>query len=305
MRGRPARRLGTWTGAAALAEYPSAQTIRLVKHGRVARPELLDLLIESMLRRARSGLGWTRFFPAATGVLVPPGLSEEERMRLADVALRQGLAGVRLVDLTAAAAEGGGVAKDDPRGRMVVDFGGGKTCITVLSMGGIVSWHWSKAGSLALDEALAAYVARRYQVRISPIEAERVKIEIGSVYPLDQPRAREVVGVQNRSGNPHKVSLDDSEVRDVLTDGCEPLVQALHQGFKAVPPELASDILREGVVLAGGGALLRGLPDFLEERTGLRFRVAHDPINAVLRGGMALLVADGRAGEEGPAAGQG
>jgi rod shape-determining protein MreB len=275
--------------------------IQPVSHGRVADDEALDLLLEALLRRARAGFGWTRFFPSATGLLAPPGLSEEERLRLRDVALRQGLSAVRLIDLAAAAAQGSDLALKEPRGQMVVDFGGGKTCVTTLSMGGIVACHWSKGGSQALDEALAAYVEQRYQVRVSLFEAERAKIAIGSVYPFERPRALELFGIQMRSGSPHRVSLDDSEVRDVLADACEPLVQALQSGFRAVPPELASDILREGIVLAGGGALLPGLPEFLEERTGLRFRLARDPINAVMRGALSLLWAGPRAGDEGSA----
>ena len=299
-RSRAARRSAVWTGVAALAalhEPGTLQAIRPIQHGRVLFPEDLDLLLEAVLRHARGAANWTRWFPSATGLLVPPGLSREDSMRSRDLALRQGLGRVRLIDMPLAMAHGCGLALNQPGGRMVMDIGGGKVCLAALSMGGIVSWHWSETGGFSLDEAQAAYVERRYQVRISLFEAERVKMEFGSVYPQDRPRATEVFGLQSRSGLYQKVTLDDSEVRDVLSDACEPLVQALHQGFKAVPPELASDILNEGVVLTGGGALLSGLTDFLAERTGLTFRIAHDPLNATLRGAQSLLWMSGRQGE--------
>jgi len=300
-RGRPARRPSTWAGAearTACLENPAVQAVRPIVRGRVAHPGALDLVLESLLRQARAGYGLSRFFPAMTGLLVPYGLTEEERLRARDVALRHGLSGVHVIDQQAAAAEGSGLNFQDPGGRMVVDFGGGKTSVTVLSMGGVVASHWSDTGSLDLDEALSRYVERRHRLRISQFEAERIKIEIGSVYPGERPRGIDVVGVQTRSGNPHKVSMDDGEVRDVLIDGCEPLVQALQQGFKTVPPELASDILRAGVTLLGGGALLRGLPEFLGERTGLRFHVVDDPLNAVVRGAVRVLWASTRADDE-------
>ena len=299
-RSRAAKRATLLTGEearTALSEQGGLQAVRPIRHGRVQHPEALDLLLEGMLRRARWAAGWTRWFPSVTGMLVPPGLSQEDRMRSRDLALRQGLGHVRLIDMALAPAHGCGLALNQPGGQMVVDIGGGKVCLAALSMGGVVAWHWSETGGLSLDEALAAYVERRYQVRISLFEAERVKVEFGSVYPQDRPRAMEVYGVQTRSGLYQKVTLDDSEVRDVLSDACEPLVQALHQGFKAVPPELASDILRAGVVLTGGGALLPGLTDFLSERTGLTYRVAHDPVNATLRGAQTLLWMGWRSGD--------
>jgi rod shape-determining protein MreB len=299
-RARTGKRAMMWTGEAALIalrEQSGLRAVRPVQHGRVVNPEALDLLLEGMLRRARGAAGWTRWFPSVTGMLVPPGLSRENRMRSRDLAQRQGLGHVRLIDMALAPAHGCGMALNEPGGQMVVDIGGGKVCLAALSMGGIVSWHWSETGGIALDEALARHVERRYQVRISLFEAERVKLEFGSVYPQDRPSTMEVYGLQTRSGLYQKVTLDDSEVRDVLGDACEPLVQALHQGFKAVPPELASDILREGVVLTGGGALLPGLTDFLAERTGLTYRIAHDPINATLRGAQSLLWLGWRSGE--------
>jgi rod shape-determining protein MreB len=299
-RGKTVRRT-TWVGEearTAARESPAVQVVRPVVRGRIGAHEALDLVLEPLLRRARAAFGLSRFFPAMTGLLAPSGLTDEESLHVREAGLRHGLSGVRLIDQAAAAAEGCGLSSDAPGGHMVVDFGGGKTCVTVLSMGGIVARHWSGTGSLDLDSAIVAYAERRHRLRISQFEAERIKHEIGSVYPLKQPRATEVIGVQSRSGNPHKIGMDDSEVRDVLIDACEPLVQALQQGFKTVPPEMASDILRDGVMLAGGGALLPGLPEFLGERTGLRFRVVEDPINAVIQGAVNLLWASARAEDE-------
>jgi rod shape-determining protein MreB len=304
-RTRAAKRTPLWAGAAAqaaLGEHPGLRAVRPIVHGRVRDPEALDVLLESVLKRARAAAGWSRWFPSITGLVVPPGWAEDERMLWRDLALRQGMGHVRLIDLALAVAHGCGLALDEPGGQMVMDLGGGKVCLAALSMGGVVSWHWCETGGLSLDEALADHVARRYQVRISPFEAERVKLELGSVYPQAEPRVVEAYGVQTRSGLYQKIVMDDSEVRDVLSDACEPVVQALQQGFKAVPPELASDILREGIVLAGGGALLPGLAEFLSERTGLSFRVAHDPRNAVMRGAQALVALGGRYAEPEPAA---
>ena len=261
--------------------------IRPVRYGRVVDGEALDALLEPLLRRARS-----RGFPPAlrtrAALLVPPGLDDEEQLRLKEIGLRHGLGTMRLLDAATAAARGAGLALNEPGGQMVIDIGGGKVCVAAVSMGGVVSWHWSEFGGEELDLALMEYMESRYQVRVSQREAERVKLELGSVYPFKEPGRIEAVGFQTRSGLEQKVGLDDGELRDVLVDACEPLVQAIEHGFKVVPPEVASDIFHAGVALVGGGALLWGLPKFLEERTGLPFRVAPEPLDALIRGGHSL-----------------
>ena len=288
-RGRSPKGRGLWGGGAVdgNGEPVPPPAIHPVRHGRVVDGEALDAVLEPLLRRARS-----RGFPPAlrtrAALLVPPGLDDEEQLRFKEIGLRHGLGTMRLVDAVMAAARGAGLALNEPGGQMVIDIGGGKVCVAAVSMGGVVSWHWSEFGGEALDLALMEHMETRYQVRVSQREAERVKTELGSVYPLKEPGRIEAVGIQTRSGLEQKVGLDDGELRDVLVDACEPLVQAIEHGFKAVPPEVASDISRAGVALVGGGALLRGLPKFLEERTGLPFRVAPEPLDALIRGGQAL-----------------
>ena len=268
---------------------PKPELISPVRHGRVANSEAMDSLLEGLLHEARGGHWLSWIIKGTTGLVTPPILDDEERLRLEDLAHRHGLTSTRLIDLGQALAGGCGIDPQRPRGQMVIDIGGGKTFIAVYSLGGIVAWHWADVGGEILDQGLADYVERRYQIQLPPEEAERVKIELGSVYPQERPQRTDALGVQTRSGLPQKITLDDSEVRDVLVDGCERLVLAIHHGFKKVPPEMTSDIALDGVILCGGGALLRGLPDFITERTGLPVRLAPDPINASIRGGAGLM----------------
>jgi rod shape-determining protein MreB len=164
--------------------------------------------------------------------------------------------------------------------------------VVVFTLGSRVAWHWCPQGGRDLDEAIMAHVEHRHRLRLHPGTAEAIKLALGSVYPRARPETLEIPGFDTATGVEKKVTLDDNELRDLLIDGCEPLVMAIHQSFDGVPPELAADISQGEITLVGGGALLSGLPLFLAERTGLRFRVADDPINAAIRGAFAHLRAD-------------
>jgi rod shape-determining protein MreB len=267
-------------------EGNGVRLVHPIDHGHLVDVEALELVLRKVvaqvpfhpLRRALFGLRMTW--------LTPLHLEERERLRFEDILKDFGFNRIRQLDAPVAAARGAGLDTGQSRGQMLVDIGGGQTTAVLFTLGAIAAWHWSPTGGRDLDQAISAHVQRRYRLQLHPAAAESVKLALGSVYPRARPETLEFAGFDPATGVEKKVTLDDNELRDVLIDGCEPLVLAIHQSFDGIPPELAADILQGEITLVGGGALLAGLPQFLAERTGLRFRVAEDPIDAAIRGAL-------------------
>ncbi len=220
---------------------------------------------------------------------LPPGTTEAQR-RLHHQALRGfGLKTIQVADAALAAAWGCGMDISGVGGSMVMDLGGGKTSIAAFTMGEPVARHWFPFGGADLDQAIARHVEERFRVRLTPSQAERVKLSIGSLYPLGERRTLALSGEDTANGVVKNFTVDDNEIRDVLVDACEPLVMNIQQGFEQLSPELAADIVQKGVVMVGGGALMPGLPEFLHDRTGIRFAPAADPVHAIIQGGVILM----------------
>lgn len=291
-RGRPVAAgsgVGRRAGRAAEAAGEGA-LISPVRRGELEDPEALLTLFRTVLRRARYSRLRARLLGGVVGFVLPGQLNAASRENYLAVLRSEGYGRVQGLDGRMAVAVGSGMDTTAPEGRMVLDLGGGKTAAATHALGGLAAWSWHPIGGQDLDLAVMHHVEQRYRLRLSPQDAERIKCTIGSVYPRHRPQSLDVAGVDARTGLEKKVVVDDNEIRDVLIDACEPLVMAIERGFAAVPPELAGDIAAGGVTLAGGGALLAGLPEFLAERTGLTFRPAADPINATIRGALALLM---------------
>ena len=267
---------------------PDRVWVRPVERGRVINSFAMETLLKSMLEAARAGSRVLTLRRVA-GVLVVPDISEEEGARLRALMIDLGVGKVHLIPAPFAAAIGLGLDVSDVRGKAIVDLGGGTTTTAVFSMGGLANWHQEPCGGRTVDQAIAEYIRARYQVDVPFGLSEEVKITIGSLHPQEKPARFEFQGTETVSRLPKKVSLDDNEIRDVMVDAFEALVKGIQRGLEELPPELAGDIARNGIVVIGGGAKVPGLTRFLEEKMGLSFVVAEEPENICLLGARIMM----------------
>jgi len=217
---------------------------------------------------------------------VPSGITQVEQRAVKDAAHASGAREVYLIEEPMAAAVGVGLPVGEPSGNMIVDIGGGTTDIAVISLDGIVYSKAVRVGGDKMDEALIAHMKRRYNLMIGERTSEQIKIEIGSAYPStgDAPREMEIKGRDLISGIPKTITINEDEIREALSEPVNVILDTIKVALENTPPELAADIVDRGIVLAGGGALLRGLDFLIKEETGLPVIVADDPLTAVVRG---------------------
>ena len=188
-----------------------------------------------------------------------------------------------------AAAIGAGMPITEPTGNMIVDIGGGTTEVAVISLSGVVFSKSVRVGGDKMDEAITQYIKRKYNLLVGERTAELIKITIGSAYPSNEIQTMEIKGRDLVAGVPKTVEISDEEIRDSLLEPINQIVEAVRIGLERCPPELASDIVDKGIVLAGGGALLRNLDVLLREETGLPIMIAEDPLTAVAVGAGKIL----------------
>ncbi len=212
---------------------------------------------------------------------VPSGITQVEQRAVKDAAHASGAREVYLIEEPMAAAVGVGLPVGEPSGNMIVDIGGGTTDIAVISLDGIVYSKAVRVGGDKMDEALVAHMKRRYNLMIGERTSEQIKIEIGSAYPSneDAPREMEIKGRDLISGIPKTITINEDEIRESLSEPVNVILDTIKVALENTPPELAADIVDRGIVLAGGGALLRGLDFLIKEETGLPVIVADDPLN--------------------------
>lgn len=222
-------------------------------------------------------------------ICVPAGVTGVERRAVRDAALAAGARRAFLISEPLAAAIGARVPVADPSGNMIIDIGGGTTEVAVISLNGIVVARSLRVGGNRFDEAISNYIKRRYNLRIGERTAEEVKIAIGSAMPVEDDIAMEVRGRDEVAGLPRTVQIHVNEVTDAITEPLEAIIGAVRAVLEETPPELSSDIIDKGMILTGGGAMLRALPDLLTEVTGVPCYVADDPLSCVAVGtGLAL-----------------
>jgi rod shape-determining protein MreB len=207
-----------------------------------------------------------------------------EKRAVQDSALRARASEVFLVEQAMMAAIGAGLPITEPSGSMIVDIGGGTTDIAVVSLAGIVYARSVRVAGNQMDEAVSASLKRRHSLLIGERTAERIKIEIGSAYPLDKPLSMEVKGRHLLAGVPRTITIDDSEIRDALAECVSTIVNAIRVALERTPPELSADISDRGIMLTGGGALLKNLDRMIREETGLPVSIADDPLASVVQG---------------------
>jgi rod shape-determining protein MreB len=217
-------------------------------------------------------------------VCVPSGITEVEKRAVRDSALGAGAKEVFMVAEPMAAAIGVGLPVETPTGNMVIDIGGGTTEIAVIALSGIVSDTSIRTGGDELDASIVQFMRKSYNLLIGEPTAEQIKIQIGSAAPLGEEREMEVKGRDLVSGIPKTVRVHSQEIREAVQEPIQQIVNAVRRALEITPPELASDIVDRGIVMTGGGALIRGLDVLLTQETGLPIHVDEDPLTCVVRG---------------------
>jgi rod shape-determining protein MreB len=238
-------------------------------------------MLEHLIRKAAARRG--PFKPRVL-VCVPAGVTSVERRAVLQAAEAAGAGEAATIEETMAAAIGAGLPISLPGGNMVVDIGGGTTDIAVISLGGLVVSKSLRVGGNKLDEVIVRHIRNAYNLLIGDRTAEEIKIKIGSAFPLDIEEEMEVKGRDLITGIPKSIKLSSVEVREALKEPIDAMVEALKQTLERTPPELAADIVDRGIVLTGGGALLRGLDKLLKEATNLNILIAEDPLLCVVLG---------------------
>jgi rod shape-determining protein MreB len=220
---------------------------------------------------------------------VPPEITQVERRAVKDSGFRVKASEVHLVDEPMAAAIGSGLPVTEPAGNMIIDIGGGTTDIAVISMSGTVYGRSLRVAGDAMDEAILHYMRKACNLHIGERTAQQIKFEIGSAAPLEKPLMMQVKGRHVIEGVPRTVTVCDTEIREALAEPLRQIVQAVRGALERIPPELSSDIYDRGVVLTGGGALLRNLDKRLRDETGLPVLVAENPLTSVVLGAGKIL----------------
>ncbi len=264
----------------------SIVAIRPMKDGVIADFEITEAMLRYFINKVHNRRVLVR--PRMV-IAIPSGITEVEKRAVKDSAERAGAREVYLVEEPIAAAIGVGLPIQEPAGNMIIDIGGGTTEMAVVSLSDIVYSKSIRIGGDEMDDAIIQHLKKTYNLMIGERTAEEVKIKIGSAYPLDEEMTMEVRGRDLVAGLPKTVTISSEEVREALAEPIAAIVEAVRITLERTPPELSADLIERGMVLAGGGGLLRGLDKLLSEQTGLPVHIAEDPITAVALGtGMVL-----------------
>ncbi len=261
--------------------------IRPMKDGVIADFTVTEQMLKHFIRKVHN----SRLFRPSPRIIVcvPCGSTQVERRAIRESAIGAGARSVYLIEEPMAAGIGAGLPVGEATGSMVVDIGGGTTEVGVISLGGLVYKGSVRTGGDKMDEAIINYIRRNYGMLIGESTAEQIKEEIGSAFPGSEVREKEVKGRNLAEGIPRSFTISSNEILEALTEPLNQIVSAVKSALEQTPPELAADIADKGMVLTGGGALLRDIDRLLMEETGLPVIIAEDPLTCVVRGsGMAL-----------------
>jgi rod shape-determining protein MreB len=255
--------------------------IRPMKDGVIADFEITEAMLRYFIARVHDR---KRMIRPRIVIAVPSGITEVEKRAVRESAMSAGAREVYLIDEPMAAAIGAGLPVTEPSGNMIIDIGGGTTEVAVISLAGIVYSNSTRVGGDKMDEAIINYVKRKYNLLIGERSAELIKIDIGTAYPIEENESIEVKGRDLVAGVPKILEIKSEEVREALSEPVNAVVEATKIALERTPPELAADIVDKGIVLVGGGALLRNLDILLRETTGLPVMLAEDPLTAIAIG---------------------
>jgi rod shape-determining protein MreB and related proteins len=259
----------------------SIVAIRPLKDGVIADFEITESMLRYFIRKVHNRKALIR--PRIV-VAIPSGITEVEKRAVKDSAEHAGAREVYLIEEPMAAAIGVGLPVQEAAGNMIVDIGGGTSEVAIISLAGIVFSRSVRVGGDELDEAIIQYLKRTYNLLIGPRMAEMIKINIGSTYPLEEELTMEVKGRDLVAGLPKTMTVNSEEIRDAMAEPISTVIEAVRISLERCPPELSADLVDRGMVLAGGGAMLRGLDKLLSEETGLPVNIADEPIESVVLG---------------------
>ena len=263
------------------------EAIRPMKDGVIAHFEVTEKMLRHFIRKVHNNRK-TLVRPRVV-IAVPSGITQVESRAVRDSALSAGAREVFLIEEPMAAAIGVDLPVQEPSGNLIVDIGGGTTEVAIISMSGVVFSKSVRVAGDEMNEAIINYIKKKYNLLIGERTAEAVKIEIGSAYPLEKSKTIEVKGRDLVAGIPKTLIVSDEEIREALAETFSTIVEAVKIALERTPPELAADIVDKGVVVAGGGSLIKGLDTLLREATGLPITLANDALSAVALGsGKAL-----------------
>ena len=255
--------------------------IRPMKDGVIADFKVTERMLNYFIQKAH---GRKMLVHPRIVIGVPCEITQVEKRAVVDSAYRAKASEVHLVEQAMVAAIGAGLPITEPCGNMIVDIGGGTTDVAVISLSGIVYSRSVRVAGNEMDDAIMQYLKRKYNLLIGERTAEQIKIQVGSAYPLDRPLTMEIKGRNLIEGVPKTLTVDDSEIREALSECVATIMNAIRVALERTPPELSADISDRGIVLTGGGALLKNLDRRIREETGLPVSIAEDPLASVVLG---------------------
>ncbi len=271
-----------WVAKEMLGKTPGSITaVRPLKDGVISDFEITEAMLGYFIRKVN---GRSKIFGPRVVISIPSGITAVEKRAVFDSAERAGARRTYLLEEPIAAAIGAGLPFSEPQASMIVDIGGGTTEVAIMSLADIAVCESVRVAGDDLDEAIINYMKRTFNMMVGEQMAERIKIEIGSAAPTGPETTMEIRGRDMVSGLPRKTVVSSEEVREALQEPVGQIIEACTRTLERAEPELAADLVNNGICLAGGGALLRGLPDVMKKATGLDVRVADDPLTCVARG---------------------
>ena len=265
----------------------SVLAIKPMRDGVIADFEIAEKMLDYFIKKATNNRGFLLRPRIVIGI--PTGITQVERRAVKDVAMRAKASEVYLVEQPMSASVGAELPISEPTGNMIVDIGGGTTDIAVISLTGIVFNHSIRIAGNEMDDAIIQYIKKKYNLLIGEKTAEQVKIQIGSAYPLEEKISIEIKGRDLREGIPKTIVVDDQEIRFALEDIVIAIIEAIKVALEKTPPELSADIIDRGIVLTGGGSLLRNIDKRIREETKLPVFIAEDPLTTVVLGAGIML----------------
>jgi rod shape-determining protein MreB len=255
--------------------------IRPMRDGVIADFEITESMLRYFIKKVHNS---RRLVRPRVVIAIPSGITEVEKRAVKDSALHAGAREVFMLEEPVAASIGVGLPIQEPSGNMIIDIGGGTTEMAVISLAGVVFSKSIRIGGDEMDEAIINYLKRTYNLMVGERTSEEIKIRIGSGYPMEEEMTMDVRGRDLVAGLPKMISITSEEVREALSEPIAQIVEAVRITLERTPPELSADLIEKGLILAGGGALLRGLDKLISEETGLPVHLADDPLTAVALG---------------------
>ena len=266
--------------------HSQIEAIRPMKDGVIADFDITNAMINYFIKKVLKN---QRFVKPRMVVGIPTCITQVEKKAVIDASIMAGVREVHLVEEPMAAAIGVGIPAHKPEGNMVIDIGGGTTDVAVISLSAIAYGESVRLAGDEIDEAIVRYMRITHHLNIGVFEGERVKMEIGSAYPLDKKMTTDVKGLNVKTGVPMSLTIDDEEIREAMKEPIATIISIVLRALEKVPPELSADIHSNGIYLTGGGALIRGLDKLVEEKTTLKVYTPEDPLLSICRGAGAIL----------------